>query len=164
MKKLLLLLLCVPFFGLGQADLNLSDLLKENGDKKLKLKDYYGAIKDYSKSIEYNVNNSISYNNRGIVKYILKDYNGAIEDFSVAINLSPEATSFYVNRGNARLMIKDYNGCLEDFYKAVEIDPIKTDQYMNTFEGKKYCNLLKNFCELGEEDCCSFYVKYCEFF
>jgi len=162
MKKLLLILLCLPMIGFGQEDLNLSDVLKENGDKKLQLKDYYGAIKDYSKSIEYNVNNSTSYNNRGTVKYILKDYNGAIEDFSFAIILSPKTISFYMNRGNARLMIKDYNRCLEDFYKAVEIDPIKADQYMSTFEGRKYCNILKNFCELGEEGCCDFYVKYCE--
>ena len=140
---------------------HISDMLQENGGMKLKLKDYYGAIKDYSKSIKYDSCNFISYNNRGTVKYILKDYKGAIEDFSVAISLSPETTSFYVNRGNARLMIKDYNGCLEDFYKAIEIDPIKTDQYMNTLEGQKYCNFLKNFCELGEEDCCNFYDKYC---
>ena len=137
------------------------DMLQENGGKKLKLKDYYGSIKDYSESIKYDSCNFISYNNRGTVKYILKDYKGAIEDFSVAISLSPETTSFYVSRGNARLMIKDYNGCLEDFYKAIEIDPIKTDQYMNTLEGQKYCNFLKNFCELGEEDCCNFYDKYC---
>ena len=137
------------------------DMLQENGGKKLKLKDYYGAIKDYSESIKYDSSNFISYNNRGTVKYILKDYKGAIEDFAVAISLSPETTSFYVSRGNARLMIKDYNGCLEDFYKAIEIDPIKTDQYMNTLEGQKYCNFLKNFCELGEEDCCNFYDKYC---
>ena len=87
---------------------HIGDMLQENGGKKLKLKDYYGAIKDYSESIKYDSSNFISYNNRGTVKYILKDYKGAIEDFAVAISLSPETTSFYVSRGNARLMIKDY--------------------------------------------------------
>ena len=44
------------------------------------LKDYYGAISDYTKAIDLNPKYGNAYFNRGVSKAILKDYYGACED------------------------------------------------------------------------------------
>ena len=63
MKKVLLLLM-FPIFGFGQTA---SDFL-ESGNTKGKLKDYYGAIADYTKAIELDPDYANAYYNRGIAK------------------------------------------------------------------------------------------------
>ena len=49
---------------------------------KDELKDYKGAIADYTKAIEIDPNYADAYNNRGIAKDELKDYKGAIADYT----------------------------------------------------------------------------------
>ena len=54
------------------------------GNKKRKLKDYYGAIADYTKAISLNPDDASAYNNRGASKWYLKqeycsDYKKACE-------------------------------------------------------------------------------------
>jgi tetratricopeptide (TPR) repeat protein len=48
---------------------------------KQRLKDYTGAINDFTKAIELNPKNRIAYNNRAYTKIILKDLSGACEDW-----------------------------------------------------------------------------------
>jgi tetratricopeptide (TPR) repeat protein len=99
--------------------------------KKTTLKDYYGAIADYTKAIELNPNKAQIYNNRGLAKDKLKDYNGAIADYSKAIELDPNYTNAYNNRGVQKKMLKDYNGAIADYSKAIELDPNYTYAYNN---------------------------------
>ena len=63
-------------------------LISNRAYAKDELKDYYGAIEDYSKSLELNPDDVNAYNNRVNAKDDLKDYNGAINDFSKAIELN----------------------------------------------------------------------------
>ena len=63
------------------------------------LKDYNGAIADYTKAIELNPNYANAYYNRGISKHNLKDYNGAISDYNKAIEIDPNYANAYYNRG-----------------------------------------------------------------
>ena len=60
-----------------------------NGNTKLHLKEYQGAIKDYNKAIELNPDSEGAYYNRGLAKQNLEDYNGAIEDFTKTIEINP---------------------------------------------------------------------------
>ena len=53
------------------------------------LKDYKGAVADYTKAIEINPNYAYAYYNRGIAKDELKDYKGAIADYTKAIEIRP---------------------------------------------------------------------------
>ena len=53
----------------------------------LALKDYYGAIGDYSKSIEIDPDYTSAYVNRGFVKYNLNDIGGACKDVKKAVRL-----------------------------------------------------------------------------
>ena len=57
------------------------------GKAKLLLKDYYGAIADYTKMIELNPNDAYAYNNRDITKENLGDLNGACKDWIKAASL-----------------------------------------------------------------------------
>jgi lipoprotein NlpI len=50
------------------------------GFSKDDLKDYYGAIADYTKAIELDPNYASAYKNRAIAKYYTNDLNGACED------------------------------------------------------------------------------------
>lgn len=73
-------------------------LIIPGGNSKLQLKDYIGAIADYSKAIELKPDNADAYYNRGNSKILLKDYNGAITDYSKAIELNiPEKQNINYN-------------------------------------------------------------------
>ncbi len=70
------------------------------------LKDYKGAIEDYTKAIDINPDHSNAYNNRGLSKYNLKDYRGSIEDYTKAIDIDPDHPTAYNNRNLARKDLK----------------------------------------------------------
>ena len=92
-----------------------------DGDKKSKLKDYQGAISDYTKAIDIDPNYSIAYFNRGVVKSKLKDYYGAISDYNKAIEHNPNHRNSYINRGIAKENIGDLEGACLDWQKAANI-------------------------------------------
>ena len=84
MKKLLIvLILFFSYTTYSQTAEEYFDIAydkAENGD-------YYGAIADYTKSIELNPNFAYSYFNRGIAKEILEDLNGACADYKIAARM-----------------------------------------------------------------------------
>jgi len=61
----------------------------KNGLKKVILKDFVGAIAEFSMSIEVYPKIERAYFSRGMAKYSLKDYTGAIEDLTMAIENIP---------------------------------------------------------------------------
>lgn len=96
----------------------------EMGLIKDSLKDYHGAITDFTKAIEINSRNADAYFNRSIIKYNLKDYKGAIADLDKAIDINSKDAGFYNNRGCAKAEVKDYVGAAWDFKKVIEINPL----------------------------------------
>jgi len=112
-------------FGQTATDLNTS------GNTKKNLKDYYGAIKDYSRAIRLNPDYTNAYFNRGIANYNLKDYKGAIEDYNIVIEFKPDFASAFNNRGLAKANLKDYKGAIEDYSRAIELNPDYADAYSN---------------------------------
>jgi tetratricopeptide (TPR) repeat protein len=85
MKKRLILFIAFTSVGLS-AQTTAEDYFK-SGNSKRKLKDYDGAIVDYSKAIEQDPDYVTAYYNRGFSKRKLKDYYGAIADYSKTIEL-----------------------------------------------------------------------------
>ena len=97
MKKLVYLFLFVSFTSFSQ-DYDDNAYLKR-GMSKDDLKDYKGAIEDYTKAIEINPNNADAYFNRGVSKSNSEDDKGAIEDYTKVIEINPNDTDAYYNRG-----------------------------------------------------------------
>lgn len=89
-----------------------------NGVDKVKLKDHYGAIADFTKVIEIEPNNFVSYNNRGLMKQELNDHYGAIADFTKAIEIDPNDYTGYYNRATSKALINDEKGACQDARKA----------------------------------------------
>ena len=58
-----------------------------NGLKKHKNGDYYGAIDDYSKSIELNSNFVYAYWLRGVAKEIMNDRKDACTDYKISAEM-----------------------------------------------------------------------------
>ena len=107
---------------------------------KGRLKDYYGAIADFTKAIEIGNNDdsdeASAYMNRGYLKAKLKDYYGAIADYTKAIEIEPIEAEAYTGRGYSKAELKDYYAAIEDFTKAIEIDPNYVSAYMNRGNSK----------------------------
>lgn len=64
-----------------------------SGIAKTKLKDFTGAIHDYSRAIELVPKYAEVYNNRGIAKLNLKDNEGACIDLRIALKLGYQSAS-----------------------------------------------------------------------
>ena len=130
MRKLLYLLLFIPFASFSQN-------YWESGLEKYTNGDTYGAIADYTKMIEMNPNDTIAvlvYSTRGVAKAKLNDYNGAISDYNKAIEIEPNLkfTSIaYYYRGVAKAMLEDYYEAIADFTKFIEIEPMEGEPYYN---------------------------------
>ena len=109
-----------------------------DGYSKYNLKDYYGAIADYSKAIEVYANKDkpnllgfAPYFFRGLSKHKLKDFEGAIKDYNIAIKLNPKQSDVYFNRAYLKNEIKDYYGAIADYTKAIEFRPGYASAYSN---------------------------------
>jgi tetratricopeptide (TPR) repeat protein len=107
-----------------------------SGYSKANLKDYNGAITDYTKAIELNPNLAIAYNNRGLQKCDLKDYYGAIADYTKAIELNPNNAKAYSSRGTSKAYLKDYYGAIADHTKAIKLNPNDAETYYNRAHSK----------------------------
>ena len=84
------------------------------GFDKAELKDYYGAIADYTKAIEINPKSALAYYNRANSKDELKDYYGAIADYTKAIEINSSSVISYINRAVTKFRIGDKQGaCLD---------------------------------------------------
>ena len=127
------------------------------GNAKRQLKDFRGAIADFTKVIEINPKDKWIYYTRGEAKIGIKDYNGAIEDFNKALELDsenslafsdryhalkiiecskkiqtdPTNTNAYCYRGDSKNSLLDYTGAIADYTRVIEIDPYFAWAYNN---------------------------------
>ncbi|MBP8094798.1 MAG: tetratricopeptide repeat protein [Saprospiraceae bacterium] len=122
---------------------------------KVKIKDYKGAIDDYSKAIEINPEFVWAYSERGfakghsyteihdeVKKLINGDYIGAISDYSKAIELNKNEAKFYNSRGSMKVRIRNFQDAVVDFTKAIELNPENANSFFNRGKTK---NLLEDY-------------------
>lgn len=100
------------------------------GVNKQNLKDFKGAISDFTQAINLNPQYAEAFSGRGSVRLNLKDYQGAINDYNQAIKINPSNASAYTNRGSARLNLNDYQGAINDSNQAIKINPSDGTAYM----------------------------------
>jgi tetratricopeptide (TPR) repeat protein len=93
------------------------DPLFKEGTKKLRAKDYIGALADFNQLIELNPSH-FAYGSRAMARQSLGDVNGAIDDYTVAFKMS-NIHGYQVNRGILRLGLWDLWGGFQDIYSGV---------------------------------------------
>ena len=91
------------------------------GRLKLDQGNHEDAIEDYTKAIEIDPNNDLSYELRADAKSKLRDYQGAINDYSKAIEINPKKVYLYNYRASAKRILGDNEGAIEDYTKAIEL-------------------------------------------
>ena len=124
---------------------------KERGDLRHKMGDNQGAIRDYSKVIKLNPNDTEIYKKRATVKKEMGNYRGAtndlncaivtcwfnmgkmlhemgdkqgsIDNYSQAIKLNPNYAIAYNHRGYVRYELGDKQGAMDDYNQAIKLNP-----------------------------------------
>jgi tetratricopeptide (TPR) repeat protein len=106
-----LFLLVFTFTGYSQSAIDYFN----NGNEKAKLKDYSGAIADYSQAIMKKPGYSEAYYKRGLSNMEMKHNGKAILDFNKAIELKPDYAEAYMYRGITKIeILRDCR--LDEFY------------------------------------------------
>ena len=125
MKKLLLLLLCVPLIGFGQTSEEYFDKGVEYG----KNGDYQLAIDNFTRAIRIDPDYADAYYNRGNLYNALGNYEDAIADYTRAIRIDPDYANAYRNRGIA----KEYSGLpyCSDYIKACDLGDKECCEWYN---------------------------------
>ena len=133
--------LVVAFVGLLGCSPSAADY-RNNARKKLSLRDFQGAIDDYSKAILIDPNYQDDYSNLrdaknkdfGLSNYAddysnlgdamanLKDYKGAISSYTRAIEIYPPSHDNFNKRGTIKFYLQDYIGAVTDYTKSIDIN------------------------------------------
>ncbi len=167
MKKLLLLLLCLPLlFSCGESEsqgftapvyYNLGVSYQQDGELKY-------AIESYTSAIELDNKYTYAYMNRGNIFLEIGNYKDAIKDFSRAISLAPNDALIYYNRGVVYDKLNDYSNAIDDYTRSITLDNYFTSAFTNRGVAKFNSNLpacsdFKRACNLGS---CDYYNKNCK--
>lgn len=120
---------------------NFSDTYSLRGVSRYMLKNYQGAINDYTKAINLKTHHKIirtavgqpidfDFYNRGSSKFMIDNFEGAIEDYTKAIEILKgmrdtkigsvhPIENYYSYRGNARIKLGHFGDAIEDYTKAI---------------------------------------------
>ncbi len=93
------------------------------------VKDYDGAIAEFTKAIESNPNYEGPYWGRGTAYSIKGDYDRAIADYTKAIELNPKYATAYYFRGDTWDKKGDDDRAIKDYTKVIELDPSNSHAY-----------------------------------
>jgi len=84
--------------------------------------EYDLAIRALTQAIEMDPSDSVSYQNRGVLRTNLGDYTGALEDLNKANELFKASPEAHYNRGHLHALMGDYDNALQDLSLAIQID------------------------------------------
>ena len=115
-----LIVLLVSFSGYSQTDNKNAKEHCIRGIDKISMRDYTGAIADFSEAIKLDSGFKQAYENRGVAKFYLEDNIGAIADYTKALQIDPKDYTTYGRRGWAEYNIHDYNRAADDFTNALK--------------------------------------------
>ncbi|NTV46608.1 MAG: hypothetical protein HGB11_08855, partial [Chlorobiales bacterium] len=92
------------------------------GIVELKRQNYQTALMALTKAIEYDRNDAVAYNSRGMAYAEIANYNRAISDFNKGIEINSQDSELFLNRAKAFFGIKEYERAISDFSKAITRD------------------------------------------
>lgn len=118
-----------------------------DGSAKFQLKDFKGAIKDFSEAIALNDEFTEAYYSRAICYSNINKLNKALKDFNKVIELDPEYAEAYNNRAfYVKMKTGDYKGAIEDYNKFLELNKENNNAFAYSNRGHaKY--MLKQYDE-----------------
>lgn len=139
-----------------------------SGIEKHDKKDYKGAIKDYSKAIKKDKNNSLAYFNRGLVELATNDFKSALSDLNKTILLNSSNLDAYYSRAIVYVNTKEYEKAIADLDIVIR----ENEKYTNalTLRGQLYfglkdkdasCKDFNRAKEIGDESADKYISKYC---
>jgi tetratricopeptide (TPR) repeat protein len=99
-----------------------ADEYLKSGIEKHNLKDFEGAIEEYSKAIKADKNLRDGYFNRGVCELGLKDFKSAKKDFDKTIELDPKFVKAFYSRATVYASQEKYVEALPDLDKTIELD------------------------------------------
>ena len=99
-----------------------ADEYLKSGIEKHNLKDFEGAIEEYSKAIKADKNLRDGYFNRGVCELGLKDFKSAKKDFDKTIELDPKFVKAFYSRATVYVSQEKYVEALPDLDKTIELD------------------------------------------
>ena len=113
-----------PVRSLSQENRTTSvDTYLTQGSKKEKLRDYKGAIVNYTEAIRLKPDFAQAYFKRGLAKVALKRYEDAIIDYDTAIRFKPNYNIAYNNRGLAKASLGQHDAAITDYDTAIRLNP-----------------------------------------
>jgi len=150
MKKLLILLLFIPLMSFGQAA---DDYLFSGLDKLYDSNDYRGAILDFNRAIELDLDStyydlshkhksystmklaielrekkvSLNYLDKEKEKEAQEEIDSLFKEALFIINKSIKINSTrsesFLTRADLKFELKDFNGAIADYYRTIEVEP-----------------------------------------
>lgn len=121
MKKHILLFITVVLFAIT-ASAQTAKKHKKQGDSYFKEKNYVGAIDEYTKSNNLEVNDYEVLYNRALCYDYLKDYEKAISDFKTCNIIKNKEKDVYLKLAVLYSNIKDYNNSIDILSKLLAFD------------------------------------------
>jgi tetratricopeptide (TPR) repeat protein len=89
---------------------------------KIFFPDFDQLIRDYTRSIKFNPEDSNAYRERGIAEYRKDDWDRAMTDLDRAIQLDPKDDRAYWKRGSVHVEKEEYDAAVKDIQKAIEVN------------------------------------------
>lgn len=155
MKSLLQVLLILYSFTLNAQ--SAEDYYKKGNDKAM-LKDYSGAIEEYTKSIDLNPRAADSYYNRGLAFLYQESYKKANDDFTKAIEIRPGFIKALNNRAVSFLRLDNTTSALADINTMLSLDSmyrpayfLRAQVYLQLDNKDAACKDLTVASEMGEK-------------
>ncbi|MDR1453944.1 MAG: tetratricopeptide repeat protein [Candidatus Margulisbacteria bacterium] len=94
-----------------------------SGLHKYEAGNYNGAIKEYTKAIQVNPQDKVSYFGRANAYLQIYLYQKSLLDYNKAIKLDPDNPAYYTNRANAYYGLENYQATLADYDRAIKLNP-----------------------------------------
>jgi tetratricopeptide (TPR) repeat protein len=113
---------------------NYAEAYRLRGRTRVEMRDYDGALADYSRAIELNDGYVEAYQNRGSARLRRGDNSGALADYDEAVRRDPSSAENWLNRATALSFLHEPERALRDLDKAIELDPGLPQPYINKSE------------------------------
>jgi len=112
-----------------KANINRAVALLEKGDLD-------GAIADYTRAMQFEVNDASLFFGRATARQKKNDFDGALADYSKTIELDASHALAYANRGVVKALLKrsDYAA---DFEAAFRLNPSLRTSYSKFYESRR---------------------------